>query len=112
MLNMPNYNQIKEKELQNTKDFSNKKLSMYINAHRVILFFYSQFFCWIFSMSAFLLVPLFLSNNLFGYLVTIIFHLFSWEIYLKPYIIENTSDDVDEVNITIEVLKEIQSERK
>ncbi len=36
---MSNYNQIKEKESENTKDFSTKQLLMYINAHRVILFF-------------------------------------------------------------------------
>lgn len=109
---MLDYNQIKEKEYQNTKEFSDKKLSMYINIHKVILFFYSNFFCWTFSMSALLLVPLFLLNNTTGYLVTIIFHLISWEFYLKDYIKKNTNDDKDEVILTIEVLKEIQSKRK
>jgi hypothetical protein len=109
---MLNYNQIKEKESQNTKDFSDKKLSMYINAHRVILFFYSYFFCWIFSMGALLLVPFFLLNNPIGYLITVVFHLISWEFYLKGYIKENTTEDKNEVILTIEVLKEIQSKRK
>ncbi len=109
---MLDYNQIKEKESQNTKEFSDKKLSIYINIHKVILFFYSNFFCWTFSMGALLLVPLFLLNNTIGYLVTIIFHLISWDFYLKDYIKKNTSDDKDEVILTIEVLKEIQSERK
>jgi hypothetical protein len=109
---MLNYNQIKEKESQNTKNFSDKKLLMYINAHRVILFFYSYFFCWIFSMSAFLLVPFFLLNNPVGYLVSIIFHLVSWKFYLKGYIDENTADDKNDVVLTIGVLKDIQSDRK
>ena len=75
---MSNYNQIKEKESENTKDFSTKQLVMYINAHRVILFFYSNFFCWTFSMGALLLVPFFLLNNPIGYLITVVFHLISW----------------------------------
>ena len=109
---MSNYNEIKEKESENTKDFSTKQLVMYINAHRVILFFYSNFFCWTFSMGALLLVPLFLLNNPIGYLITIIFHLISWEFHLKGYIKKNTTEDKNEVIMTIEALKEIKSERK
>ena len=109
---MSNYNEIKEKESENTKDFSTKQLVMYINAHRVILFFYSNFFCWTFSMGALLLVPLFLLNNPIGYLITVLFHLISWEFHLKGYIKENATEDKNEVIMTIEALKEIKSERK
>ena len=109
---MSNYNQIKEKESENTKDFSTKQLVMYINAHRVILFFYSNFFCWTFSMGALLLVPFFLLNNPIGYLITVVFHLISWEFHLKGYIKEHATDDKNELIITIDALKQIRSERK
>ena len=109
---MSNYNQINEKESENTKDFSTKQLLMYINVHRVILFFYSNFFCWTFSMGALLLVPFFLLNNPIGYLITVVFHLISWEFHLKGYIKENATEDKNEVIMTIEALKEIKSERK
>ena len=109
---MSNYNEIKEKESENTKDFSAKQLVMYINAHRVILFFYSNFFCWTFSMGALLLVPFFLLNNPIGYLITVVFHLISWEFHLKGYIKKNVTEDKNEVIVTIEALKEIKFERK
>jgi hypothetical protein len=109
---MSNYNQIKEKESENTKDLSTKQLVMYINAHRVILFFYSNFFCWTFSMGALLLVPFFLLNNPIGYLITVVFHLISWEFHLKGYIKKNVTEDKNEVIVTIEALKEIKFERK
>lgn len=109
---MSNFNQIKEKESQNTKDFSIKQLTMYIIAHRVILFFYTNFFCWTFSMGALLLVPYFLLNNPIGYLITVVFHLISWEFHLKGYIKKHATDDKNEVILTIDALKEIRNERK
>jgi len=109
---MSNFNQIKEKESQKTKDFSSKQLSFYIRIHKIMLFFYTNVFCWTFSMGALLLVPYFILNNPIGYLITVVFHLISWEFHLKGYIKEHATDDKNELIMTIDALKQIRSERK
>jgi hypothetical protein len=106
-----NYHRIKEFESKTTKNYSDFKLSVYINLHKFLLFFTSNTFFWIFSMGAFLLVPFFINNNLMVYMITLIFHLFSWEMYLKDRAKELISKNRYELELTISVLSDIKSER-
>lgn len=106
-----NYHKIKEFESKTTKNYSDFKLSVYINLHKFLLFFTSNTFFWIFSMGAFLLVPFFINNNLISYIITLVFHLFSWEMYLKNRAQQLTSENKYELELTIDALNDIKNER-
>ena len=86
-----NYYKIKEFETKTTKDYSDFKLSVY--------------------MGAFLLVPFFISNSFIPYMITLIFHLFSWKMYLKNRAEELVSENKYELELTINVLNDIKKER-
>ena len=106
-----NYHDVKNQELKNTKDFSDKKLERYIKAHKVLLNLSSEFFFWFLSFVVFMLYPIFLDNTTGVYLFFLVSHLFYWKLLgLKWYNKEMTSF-VDELELTIEVLKDIQTER-
>jgi hypothetical protein len=53
-----NYHDVKNQELKNTKDFSDKKLERYIKAHKVLLNLSSEFFFWFLSFVVFMLFSL------------------------------------------------------
>lgn len=105
------YYKIKELETKTTKDYSDFRLSVYIVLHKILLFFTSNTFFWIFSMGAFLLVPLLISDSPIPYLITLIFHLLSWKMYLKNRAEELTSDNRYELELTIDALNDINRER-
>ncbi len=106
-----NYHKIKELESKTTQNYSDSKLSVYISLHKVLLFFTSNVFFWSFSMAAFLIVPFFINNTLIAYLITLLFHLCSWEFYLKEYSQNLTSKEKYELELTIQVLNDIKKER-
>ena len=106
-----NYYKIKEFETKTTKDYSDFKLSVYIILHKFLLFFTSNTFFWIFSMGAFLLVPFFISNSFIPYMITLIFHLFFWKMYLKKRAEGLVSENKYELELTINVLNDIKKER-
>jgi hypothetical protein len=62
-------------------------------------------------MGAFLIVPFFINNTLIAYLITLLFHLCSWEFYLKEYSQKLTSKEKYELELTIQVLNDIKKER-
>jgi hypothetical protein len=106
-----NYHDVKNQELKNTKDFSDKKLERYLKAHKVLLNLSSEFFFWSLSFIIFMLYPLLLDSTTGVYLFFLVSHLFYWRwLGLKWYNKEMTSF-VDELELTIEVLKDIQTER-
>jgi hypothetical protein len=108
---MSNYYKIKEKELKTIKDYSDKKLKRYIKSHKIILNISSEFFFWFLSFVVFMLYPIFLDNTIGMYLFFLISHLFYWRwLGLKWYKREMTSL-VEELELTIEVLEDIQKER-
>jgi hypothetical protein len=53
---MPNYHEIKEKELETTKDYSDKKLRRYIKLHKILLSLYSKLFFWVISFIPMLVI--------------------------------------------------------
>lgn len=106
-----NYHDIKELELKTTKLYSDSKLSAYIFLHKFLLFFTTDVFFWTFSMCALLIVPYFINNTFTSYMITIVFHFFSWEFYLKNYAHKLVSKEKYELDLTIEVLNDIKKER-
>ena len=105
------YYSIKEMETKTTKNYSDFKLSAYITLHKILLFFTSNTFFWIFSMCEFSLVPFLIANTFIPYMITLFFHLFSWKIYLKERAEELTSENRYELKLTIDALNDIKKER-
>ncbi len=108
---MANYHEIKENELRNTKEFSDKKLKRYIKSHNFLLSLSSEFFFWSLSFIIFMLFPFFFDNTPGMYLFFLVSHLFYWRwLGLKWYKREMT-ELTEELELTIRVLEDIQKER-
>jgi predicted membrane metal-binding protein len=109
---MVTYHQIKAKELKTTASYSSKKLANYIKSHKILLFFYSVKFFWTFSFLTFMTVPYFINNSILGYVISIIFHMVAWNVHIINLYHKHTDKDKEELTLVIEVLKDIQKEKK
>ena len=109
---MPNYHEIKEAELKFTQKFSNKKLAIYIGFHRALSNLCSDFFFWSLSFIVFMLFPLlFLDNSPIAYLFYLFVHLLYWKYWGQNWVKKEMSPLREEIELTIEVLLDIQKER-
>jgi len=106
-----NYHEIKEKELKTTKDYSNRKLSRYIKSHKILLKISSEFFFWSLSFIIFMIYPFLLDNTLGMSLFFLISHLVYWKWWGTKWYYKEMNDLVKELELTIEVLQDIQQER-
>lgn len=106
------YHNIKEKELEKTKNYSDKSLIKYIKTHKFIRFLYSELFFWLVSLIPFAIFPLILGPTFDVFLLYLIIHFLYWVFYGKKKYHEMCDNDVEELNLTIKVLEDIQKERK
>ena len=108
---MKSYHEIKEKELETTKKYSDKSLSRYIKSYKVIRGLYSEFFFWLISLIPFAICPLLIGPTLNTYTLYLVVHFFFWMFYGKKKYHKMCDSDVEEVNLTIQVLEDIQKEK-
>ena len=108
---MKNYHNIKEEESEKTKKYSDKILNRYIKYHKVLRGLYSELFFCIISLIPFAIFPLLIGPSLNIYFIYLIIHLFFWSLWGKKKYHKMCDDDVEELNLTIEVLEDIQKER-
>lgn len=109
---MKNYHDIKEEESEKTKKYSDKSLNRYIKSHRVLRGLYSELFFWIISLIPFAIFPLLIGPTLNVYLIYLVVHFFFWSLWGKKKYHEMCDKDVEELNLVIQVLEDIQQERK
>lgn len=105
-----NYHDIKQKELETTKDYSEKKFKRYIKLHRILLSLYSEMFFWSLSLIVMMLFPIILGQTnlcllfLFG-------HLLFWKLKGEKMYHKDCDKDIEELELTILVLEDIKKER-
>lgn len=109
---MKNYYDIKEEESEKTKKYSDKNLNKYIKAHKFIRGLYSELFFWIISLIPFAIFPLIIGPTLNTFLVYLVVHFFFWSLWGKRKYHEMCDKDIEEINLVIQVLEDIQKERK
>jgi|LauGreDrversion4_2_1035121.scaffolds.fasta_scaffold1793511_1 hypothetical protein len=108
---MKSYNEIKEEELEKTKNYSDKKLKGYIKSHRILKSISSEFSFWLISFVVFMLFALIFENTVGMYLLFLVSHLLYWRwIGIKWFKREMTELN-EELELAIEVLEDIQKER-
>jgi len=108
---MLNYHEIKEEESEKTKNYSDKSLNRYIKGHKFLRGLYSELFFWIISLIPFFIFPLLIGPTLNVYLIYLVIHFFFWSLWGKKKYHEMCDKDIEELNLTIEVLEDIQKER-
>ena len=104
-----NYNQIKEEERKYTEKFSERKLKLYLKAHKFLISLYSDYFMWTVSFISFFAFPI--KTGQLNLLLLLFIHFLMWEFILKKLCRKWQNEDTDEILIAIEVIEEIISER-
>ena len=108
---MLNYHEIKEEESEKTKNYSDKSLNRYIKGYKFLRGLYSELFFWIISLIPFAIFPLLIGPTLNVYLIYLVVHFFFWSLWGKKKYNEMCDKYIEELNLTIEVLEDIQKER-
>ena len=108
---MLNYHEIKEEESEKTKNYSDKSLNRYIKGYKFLRGLYSELFFWIISLIPFFIFPSLIGPTLDVYLIYLVVHFFFWSLWGKKKYHEMCDKDIEELNLTIEVLEDIQKER-
>jgi len=104
-----NYHTIKEKELETTKNYSDKRFNRYLRFHKILRGLYSELFFWSISLVPFIIVSVFLLQD--SYLFFLIVHFLFWKFKGEKMYHKDCDKDIEELELTIEVLKDIQKER-
>jgi Ca2+/Na+ antiporter len=112
-----NYNEIKEEELIKTEKFSSKQLNRYIWFCKIPEKMLTENFFWVISAIPFILFPsvfiwlgFFELNVMTIFLFTIVHFLF-WIIKGRKEALKVINETLPELEILIEVLKDIRNER-
>ena len=114
---MKSYEEIKERELETTKEYDVKKISKYIRMCKIVKFFYSENSFWFVSFIPFTVIPgIFIALGLFPLDLPTIFmflgiHFLYWHFKGRKEAIKLISDDLPELELVIEVLEDIKKER-
>ncbi len=108
---MLDYNKIKRDELENTKNFSYRKMNLYIKSHRILLALCSHYFLWALSLLIFIAYPFFLSNTVGVYAFFVASHMIFWRFWGEKSHKKDFSPLIEEMELTIQVLKDIQKEK-
>lgn len=114
---MKSYQEIKDEELENTKSYSDKKLSRYIKLCKFLAGIMNMRILWCLSI-----VPFVVINTIFVWIglfsidsSTLLFFLFAhllyWKIYGERETIKFIEDELPELEIVIQVLEDIKKER-
>lgn len=106
---MENYNEIREKELETTKDYNEKKFNRYLTIHKILRNLYSDFFFWSVSLIPFIIFSFFFLHG--SYLFFLISHFIFWEFKGKKIYHKYCVEDIEELEMVIQVLKDIQKEK-
>lgn len=107
---MPNYYQIREKELKTTEDYSKKRFKRYLKLHKILLSLYSKLFFWSISFLPMIILPiLFGQAELFP--ILIIAHFLFWYFKGDKMYHKDCDSDIEELKLTIQVLEDIMSEK-
>ena len=109
---MTMYDKIMKKELETTNSFSDKKLSIYIKAHKILLASLSESTFLVFTLLIFMLFTFIFYNTAVFYIFFLICHLLYWNFIGRKKYNELTKNDKDELNITINVLNKIKENRR
>lgn len=104
-----NYHQIKEEERKYTEKFSERKLKLYLKAHKFLISLYSDYFMWTVSFISFFAFPI--KTGQLNLLLLLFIHFLMWEFILKKLCRKWQNEDTEEILIAIEVIEEIISER-
>ena len=115
---MESYDEVKNKELEVTKDYSDKKLNKYIRSCKLLnTFLFNEVFIWIISLITFAIIPsVFIFLGFFGLdSLTIwlfgITHFFYWVFIGDKRCKELLDDTKPELELAIKVLEDIRKER-
>jgi hypothetical protein len=115
---MKSYEEIKEQELETTKDFTVKKMNRYIRFCKIIKSLHSENFFWLISFIPFIVIPgIFIALGLFPLDLTTIFmflviHFLYWYFKGRKDVAELINDDIPELELVIKVLDDIRKERE
>ena len=115
---MKSYEEIKEQELETTKDFTVKKMNRYIRFCKIIRSLHSENFFWLMSFIPFIAIPgIFIALGFFPLDLTTIFmflviHFLYWYFKGRKEVNKLISDDIPELELVIEVLEGIKKERE
>jgi hypothetical protein len=106
-----NYHDIKRKELETTKDYSDKKFRIYVKSHKILLSLYSKLFFWVVSIIPMMLIPILFGNS--DLLLLFLFvHFLFWYFKGDKMYHKECDKEIEELILTIQVLEDIQKERK
>jgi archaellum biogenesis protein FlaJ (TadC family) len=106
---MKNYHDIKEKEFWVTKDYSEERFNRYLRFHKNLKGLYSELFFWSISIVPFIIVSVFLLQE--SYLFFLIVHFLFWKFKGQKMYHKACDKDIEELELTIQVLEDIQKER-
>lgn len=109
---MPNYHEIKETELETTKDYSDKKFDKYLRSHKLLKSLHSELFFWSISLIPFFIYPLILDNTIGMWLFFIFCHMLFWTFWGKKEYHKICDESIEELELHIQVLEDIKEERK
>ncbi len=108
---MPNYHEIKQQELNTTKNYSNRKFNLYLIGHKVLMRLSSQFSYWLMSFVIFMAFALLSFNDPMIYLFMLVCHFLFWEFWGINRHHKDMSELRIELELTIRVLEDIKKER-
>lgn len=115
---MKSYEEIKEQELETTKNFTAKQMNRYIRFCKIIRSLHSENFFWLMSFIPFIVIPgIFIALGFFPLdLITIfmflVIHFLYWHFKGRKDVTELINDDIPELELVIKVLEDIRKERE
>lgn len=108
---MSNYYRIKEQELKTTESFSKSKFDWYLRAHVALRYLFSELTFWTVSLLAMMIFPIFIGGDLNVYFLFFFCHFLFWLVYGQHQYHRDCDKDVEEIELTIQVLKDIRKEK-
>ena len=115
---MKNYDEIKERELETTKDYDVKKIKRYIKMCKMVKLLLSENFFWVMSFIPFTIIPAifialgFFPLDMLTIFMFLIIHFLYWHFKARKDAQKIISDDLPELELVIEVLEDIKKERE
>lgn len=108
---MANFHEIKEKELQTTKDYTKKKFNRYMITHKVLLQLCQSWFYFVSSFIIFMIYPVIFSPDTISFFIVMISHFIYWKLFGEAKHKKDMTILIEELELTIEALKQIKQEK-
>jgi hypothetical protein len=105
-----NYHDVRQKELETTKNLSLKGMNRYIKFHRILLSMYSKIVFWSLSFIIVMLLPLIFGQSDM-YLLCLIVHFIFWHVVGEKMYHRDCDKEIEELELTIQVLEDIKKEK-